>query len=175
LLILAGEVVFADRPPNAVEGFERLAVGVQGLTLTAPEPSRSPDRLDFMDFVGFGDRRKAQHLPGLLRKDVADKVVFVQPLHDDDDGTTALVVEAAVERVVVPLVGGLPLRGGERLCRAFCFKIAIIVVCKQLPPVPLTTADRNHSLPPTTHETKEHQRNGHFAIRFRNSTISLQL
>jgi hypothetical protein len=31
LLILAGKVVFADRPPDAVEGFERLAVGVQGL------------------------------------------------------------------------------------------------------------------------------------------------
>jgi hypothetical protein len=28
LLILAGQVVFADRPPDAVEGFERLAVGL---------------------------------------------------------------------------------------------------------------------------------------------------
>jgi hypothetical protein len=30
---------------------------------------------------GLGDRRKAQNLPGLLRKDVTDEVVLVQPLH----------------------------------------------------------------------------------------------
>ena len=53
----------------------------------------------------------------LLRQDVADEVVLVQPLHDDDDGAVPLVVEPAVEGVVVPLVGGLPLRVGERLLR----------------------------------------------------------
>jgi hypothetical protein len=36
LLILAGEVVFADGSPEAVQGFERLAVGVQRLAATAP-------------------------------------------------------------------------------------------------------------------------------------------
>jgi hypothetical protein len=77
--------------------------------------SRSPDGLDLVHFVRFGDRRKAQNLPRLLREDVADGIVFVQPLHDQDDGTTALVVLTAVESVVVPLVGGLSLRVGERL------------------------------------------------------------
>jgi hypothetical protein len=38
LLILAREVVFADRPPDTVEHFKRLAVGVQRLALTAPKP-----------------------------------------------------------------------------------------------------------------------------------------
>ena len=41
----------------------------------------------------------------------------MQPLHDDDDGAMPLVVEPAVEGVVEPLVGGLPLRLGERLLR----------------------------------------------------------
>jgi hypothetical protein len=53
----------------------------------------------------------------LLREDVADQVIFVQPLHDDDDGAMPLVVEPAVEGVVEPIIGGLPLRLGERLLR----------------------------------------------------------
>src|SRR5438270_8517336 len=47
----------------------------------------------------------------------ADEIVLVQPLHDDHDGAVPLVIEPAVEGVVVPLVGGLPLRLGERLLR----------------------------------------------------------
>jgi len=48
-----------------------LAVGVQSLTLPAPEASRAPDRLDPVHrTAGFGDRRKAQNRPGLLRQDV---------------------------------------------------------------------------------------------------------
>jgi len=77
LLILAGEIVFADRAPDASEGFERLAVGVQRLALTAGEALRSPDRLDLVHFVSFGDRRKPQNLPVLLRQDVADEIIFV--------------------------------------------------------------------------------------------------
>src|SRR6202041_3828365 len=93
------------------------ALGMQCVPLAASKPSRSPDRLDLVHFVRFGDRRKAQNLPRLLLEDVADEVVFVQPLHDQDDGTTALVVLTAVESVIVPLVGGLSLRVGKRLLR----------------------------------------------------------
>ena len=70
-----------------------------------------------MHLVSFGDRRKAENFPGFLREDVADGIVFLQPLHDHDDGTTALVVLPAVESVIAPVVGGLPLRVGERLLR----------------------------------------------------------
>jgi hypothetical protein len=35
--------------------------GVQRLAVTAPEAARSPDRLDPVHLVGFGDRRKAQN------------------------------------------------------------------------------------------------------------------
>ena len=48
---------------------------------------------------------------------MADGIVFVQPLHDHDDGTTALVVLPAVESVIVPVVSGLSLRLRERLLR----------------------------------------------------------
>src|SRR5262249_28124608 len=117
LLILAGEVVFADRAANAVEGFDRLALGVQRFALTAPKASRSPDRLDFVDLVGFGDRRKTQDLPLLLRENVADEFVLLQPVHNDDDCAVALVVLPAVEGVFEPLVGRFSLRLGERLLR----------------------------------------------------------
>ena len=88
---------------------------MQRLALTSPVASRSPDRLDFVHLVGFGDRRKAEDLPRFLRENVADEVVLVQSLHDDDDAAAALVVEPAVEGVVVPLIGGFALRLGERL------------------------------------------------------------
>jgi hypothetical protein len=48
---------------------------------------------------------------------VSDEVVLVQPLHDDDNGAVTLVVEQAIQGVIVPLVGGLSLRVGERLLR----------------------------------------------------------
>jgi hypothetical protein len=48
---------------------------------------------------------------------MADEVVLVQPLHDDHDRAMALVVQSAVEGVVVPLVGGFALRLGERFFR----------------------------------------------------------
>jgi hypothetical protein len=54
LLVLAGEIVFADRPSDVVEGFERLAIWVQSLTLTAAEAFRFPNGLDPVHLVGFG-------------------------------------------------------------------------------------------------------------------------
>ena len=54
-------------------------------------------------------------LPRLLAEHVADQIVLVEPLHDDDDGATALVIEPAVEGMDEPLVAGLPQRLGERV------------------------------------------------------------
>ena len=100
-----------------VEHLERLAVGMQGLALTTCEAPRSQDRLDLVHLVHFGDRRKAQDFPLLLRENMADQVVLVQPLHDDNDGAVPLVVESAVESMDEPLVAGLPLCVRERLIR----------------------------------------------------------
>jgi hypothetical protein len=63
----------------------------------------------------FGDRREAEHFPRFQTEDVADEVVLVQPLHDEENGAGALVVEPAVESVEIPLVAGLLQRLGQRL------------------------------------------------------------
>ena len=100
-----------------LEGGERLARGVQRLALPPGEALRPPDRRDLVRLVGLGDRRKGHDLPRLLSEHVAHEVVLVQPLHDDDDAPSALVVEPAVEGVGVPIIGGIPSRLGERLFR----------------------------------------------------------
>jgi hypothetical protein len=51
----------------------------------------------------------------LLREDVADEIVLVQPLHDDDNHAVALVIMPAVEGMVEPVVGAVSLRLGQRL------------------------------------------------------------
>ena len=81
----------------------------------APEAAPAPDRLDLVHLVGFGAGREAENLPRLLREDMADEVVLVQPLHDNDDRAVPLVVEAAVKGVIVPCIGTVSLRCGERL------------------------------------------------------------
>jgi hypothetical protein len=117
LLVLTGEIVFADRAADAIEGVERLALTMQGLALTSSKASRSPDRLDPVHLVGFRDRRKADHFPLLLREHVADEVVLVQALHDDHDCAAPLVVEPTVQRVGEPVVGRFALCVGKRLVR----------------------------------------------------------
>jgi hypothetical protein len=115
LLVLPGKIVLTDRTADMVEGGKRFAGGMQGLALMAGEAPRPPDRLDRVNLVVLGDRREAHDLPRLLPQDVTDEVILVQALHDDDNGALLLVVLPAVEGVVKPVVGGLPLGGGERL------------------------------------------------------------
>src|SRR6516165_7323228 len=65
---------------------------------------------------------------------MADEIVLVQPLHDDDDGATALVIEPAVESVHEPLVAGLPLRLGvivETWSDRRCWLIEPVSLCLQ--------------------------------------------
>ena len=76
----------------------------------APQHRRDPVRL-----VVIGDRRDTHDLPRFLGQHVADEIVLVQPVHDQDDGARLLVVEAAVKGVVEPLVGRLALDLRQRL------------------------------------------------------------
>jgi hypothetical protein len=63
-------------------------------------------------------RKRQRYQSNRAAKDVADEVVLVQPLHDDDDGAVPLVVEPAVEDIEEPLVAGLPTLGcGDRSSR----------------------------------------------------------
>jgi hypothetical protein len=53
---------------------------MQRLALTTCEAPRSHDRLDPVLLVFFGDCREAQNFPLLRAEDVADEIVFMQPL-----------------------------------------------------------------------------------------------
>jgi len=90
---------------------------MQRLTLPVPKASQSPDRFDPVHLVGFSDRRNAHDLPRLLGEHMADEVVLVQPLHDDDYPAGAFVIEPAVQRVGKPFIGGFALYVGKSLVR----------------------------------------------------------
>jgi|GEM_PF-5627102 len=92
LLVLAGEIVFADRPADLLEHGERLALGVQRIALAPGKMPRPPHRLDRPGLVFLGDRREAHDFPIFLGQHVADQIVLVQPVHDQDDRTRLLVV-----------------------------------------------------------------------------------
>src|SRR6266446_465238 len=68
LLILAGEIVLADRPADLLEHFGRLARGVQGLALLAAEGLLPEHPLELVQLVVIRDRRQTRHLPRLLRR-----------------------------------------------------------------------------------------------------------
>jgi hypothetical protein len=51
----------------------------------------------------------------LLLEHVADKIILMQALHDQDDSAMLLVIQTAIERIVVPLIGILALSFGDRL------------------------------------------------------------
>jgi hypothetical protein len=65
---------------------------------------------DPVQLVLVGNRREPHDLPILLRQHVAHQIILVQPVHDQHDGAGKLVVEAAVEGVVIPFVGRPALR-----------------------------------------------------------------
>src|SRR6516164_4076555 len=61
----------------------------------------------------FCNRRQIEVRPAFLLKKMTNKVTQVQPLHDYDDGVVGLVVQAAEQRVRVPLLG--PFASGFRI------------------------------------------------------------
>jgi hypothetical protein len=115
LLVLAGEIIFADHLAQVLEHRERLARRVQCLALMPGQEFRSPDRLGEQHLVDLGDRRKADDLPIFLGQHLAHQIVLVQAVHDHDDGARDLVVEPAVEGMVEPLVGRPALGLGQCL------------------------------------------------------------
>src|SRR6185437_14214580 len=81
LLILAGEVVFADGAADTIDGVERLAAGMQSFSLTPSEGAPAEDGLDLVRLVHFADRWEADHVPVLLLEHMADQIVLVQCVH----------------------------------------------------------------------------------------------
>jgi hypothetical protein len=82
---------------------------MQGLARLPAKGLLPEHRFDPVQLVIIGDCREVHHLPRLLLQYMAGEVVLVQAVHDQHDGAPELVVEAAVEGVVVPLVRRLAL------------------------------------------------------------------
>ena len=118
LLVLAREIVCADGAAELREHLLWLALGMQDLTRLAAKGLPAEYGFDQVQLVVVGDRRQAHDLPILLRQHVAREVVLVQPVHDQHDRTRELVVELAVEGMVVPFIGRLPLRLQQRFLGA---------------------------------------------------------
>jgi len=104
LLILAGKVILSGVFANNVERKFRFPFRLEDLTGLALKCPLPPRTLDNMRFVFLRYRRKRQDVPISLLHYVADQVVLVQPLHDNNDYTGFFIVEATKKSVAVPVV-----------------------------------------------------------------------
>ena len=75
LLVLAGEIIFAERAADLLEHLGRLALGMQGLARLAAEGLPAEHCLDPVQLVVLSDRRKAHDVPRLLCHDVTGEVI----------------------------------------------------------------------------------------------------
>src|SRR5208282_2896804 len=82
----------------------RDTLGVEGFAGAARKRPLAERRRDDVALVDFRDRGQRDDFPAFLFEDMADQVVFMQPLHDDDDRSPVLFVEARVKRIVEPIV-----------------------------------------------------------------------
>jgi hypothetical protein len=88
---------------------------VQCIAVAPVEAARAQYGVHDDALVVFGDSGQAEDVPVFLRQNMTDQIVLVQPVHDQHDGTLLLVIEPAVEGVVEPFVGALPVGFGQCL------------------------------------------------------------
>lgn len=80
-------------------------------------PARAEWRLPFLRFMFLRNRREADQFRFGQPDEIADHVVFVQPLHHKNDETLRLVVEAGEQRMAEPMIGFGALDLGQSLFR----------------------------------------------------------
>jgi hypothetical protein len=101
---LPSEVIFADGRPDLPQRFERFALWVKRFPSSANESPTSEGRFHNALLIDLGDRWKRDDLPPLLFQDMADQIILMQALHDDDNHTLGFIIEARVECPVEPFV-----------------------------------------------------------------------
>ena len=101
LLILSREIEAAERASDPVEHRTRLSRLVQDLARRSVVYQIRPD-CHFL--VDFGNRRQIEMNPRFFLKQVADQILKMQALHDDDDHVASFVVESRIEGSIEPLV-----------------------------------------------------------------------
>ena len=88
---------------------------MQNLTGLAMDEPPAVRRDKVVTLVPLCDGRQGQHIPGFCLLQVSHKIVCMQPLHDDNDRALILPVEAAAQRIVIPVMDGLPPHLRERI------------------------------------------------------------
>src|SRR5260370_4638286 len=112
LLVLGGEHQAADLGFDALEHRVALPLRMQDVALAAGEELAVPNG---DDAVLNGDGRQVEMLPAALSEEMPGKVILMQALHDHDNGTFLLVVEARDQGAAVPVDHPPPRRLRHRL------------------------------------------------------------
>jgi hypothetical protein len=86
---------------------------MQCLARTASERARAVGGFCNVRLVFGRDGREAENFPLPLLQDVAYEVVFVEPLHDYDYASPVLIIQAAVQGVLVPVIHRISLGFGH--------------------------------------------------------------
>src|SRR5438132_2787491 len=100
LLVLGGEHTAADLGFDALEHRVALPLRMQDLPLAEGEGFAAPNR---HDAVLNGGGRPVEMVPAALSEEMPGKVILMQALHDHDDGTSLLIVEARDQGAAVPV------------------------------------------------------------------------
>src|SRR5579862_9523429 len=96
---------------------QRLAGGMERFSNSALNRFDVEWTFDLVSFVPFRNGRQPEKSPFFLFKNMSDQVVFMQPLHNNDDAASALVIETAVQGVIKPLINRFALSLGKCLIR----------------------------------------------------------
>ncbi len=113
--VLPRKVVLPLSFANTIEDLKRLSVRVESFASTTRKAPRSIRCLDHVDLIFFGNCGEPDHFPRFQDEDMANKIVLMQPPHDQNDAPSSLVVQPAIEGVVEPIVYRFPLGIGESL------------------------------------------------------------
>jgi hypothetical protein len=87
---------------------------MQRLTRTASDRASAVRGFYDVRLVFGRNGRETEDFPLPLLQHVAYEVILVQPLHNNDDAARILIIKAAVQRVLVPVIDGISL--GFRHC-----------------------------------------------------------
>jgi len=82
LLVLARKIVRSLSFANMIQYVQRLSLCVEDFACTALKTPSSVRCLNHMGLVFFGNRREPDHLPRFHAKNMTNKIVFVQSLHN---------------------------------------------------------------------------------------------
>src|SRR5579863_9968 len=100
LLVLGGKEKATDFHPDGLQSRAALARWMENIASSAPMRSAFPKR-NIQLLVS--DCRQIEMVPAALSKQIASKIVFVEPLHNGDDRAGLFVVETRNQGAAIPV------------------------------------------------------------------------